>query len=89
MSGGEGRTNPRINFGYYRDPNGKNIKKHGKVAAGVLNGTYWDTHTYPKNKNSLYLSASNVSVIQDDFREAQMSVFMQANISEALHFKRD
>lgn len=78
----------RVNFGYYRNPNGKNIRKKQKVV-GALNSTYWNTHTFPENKNSLYLSPTNVSLIQDDFREEQMSVFYHANVSEALHFKRD
>lgn len=80
-----------LNFGYYRDPNGKNIKKgKGKgvgAAVASLNSTYWAPHTYPSNRNSLYMSPTNVSMIQDSFREVQMSVFYQQNVSEAIHFK--
>lgn len=85
-----------INFAYYQDPNGKNIKKNknckssnSTTAMTVLNQTSWAPHSYPKNKNSMYLSETNVSTIQDDFREEQMSVFFQSNMSQALFYKRD
>ncbi|KAL1407841.1 hypothetical protein Q8F55_007277 [Vanrija albida] len=45
---------------------------------------YWPAHNYPKNKNQLLFSPGNIGVVQDDYREKQMEVFLEPDMIRPL-----
>lgn len=86
-----------INFAYHLDPNGPTAELHTERSAcnpghplkrtddrQPFNTTFWNTHHFPCNKNSLRMAPSQFGIIQDDFREERMAVFNDPDIAKHL-----
>lgn len=62
----------RLNFAYYHNPNGQ-----CGCRDPYSNETYWPRHDYSSySRNMLSLKSGNVTVIEDNYREAQISFFV-------------
>ncbi|OWZ67867.1 hypothetical protein AYX15_01223 [Cryptococcus neoformans] len=61
-----------LNFAYYHNPNGQ-----CGCPDPYSNETYWPRHDYSSySRNMLSLKSGNVTVIEDNYREAQISFFV-------------